>query len=172
MVQTYMKQLRNPGGIVNRAIANATAQAPLTRYPNLVGKINVSSSSWAQSLFRRMGFKKRRKTSSSVDIPDSARKEIEYLFLHDIVDTVKKYKIPLSLILNLDQTTLKYVPIGNETIALSDSKILLLKVVLINDVSLVHLELQCRGNFCLCIIFAKGKLYKVFLGLNFFKGLP
>ena len=69
-----------------------------------------------------MGFKKHRKSSSAVDIADSAGKEIEYLFLHDIVDTVEKYEIPLSLILNLDQTPLKYVPVGNETMALSDSQ--------------------------------------------------
>ena len=118
MVQTYIIHLSNRGGVVNRAIANATAQALLIRYSYLVGEIDVSSSSWAQSLFRRMGFKKRRKTSSAVDIPGSAGKEIEYLFLHDIVDTVEKYKIPLSLILNLDQIPLKYVPIGNETMAL------------------------------------------------------
>ena len=118
MVQTYIIQLSNRGGVVNRAIANATAQALLIRYSYLVGEIDVSSSSWAQSLFRRMGFKKRRKTSSAVDIPDSARKEIEYLFLHDIVDTVEKYEIPLSLIRNLDQIPLKYVPIGNDTMAL------------------------------------------------------
>ena len=66
------------------------------------------------------GLQKRRKTSSVVDIPDSARKEIEYLFLHDIVDTVEKYEIPLSL--NLDQTPLKYVPVDNETMALSGSQ--------------------------------------------------
>lgn len=76
MVQTYIKQLSNRGGVVNRAIANATALALLSRYPNVVGEIDVSSSSWAQSLFRRMGYKKRRKTSSKVDIPDSTRKEI------------------------------------------------------------------------------------------------
>ena len=120
IVQTYIKQLSNRRGVVNRAIANATAQALLTRYPN--NEIDVSCSSWAQSLFRRMGFKKRRKASSSVDIPDFSRKEIEYLFLHDIVDTVEKYEIPLSVILNLDQTPLKYVPVGNETIALSGSQ--------------------------------------------------
>ena len=122
MVQTYIKQLSNRGGVVNRAIANATAQALLTRYPNIVGEIDVSSASWVQSLFRRMGFKKHRKTSSAVDIPDSARKEIEYLFLDDIVDTGEKYEIPLSLIQNLDQTPLKYVPVGDETIALSVSQ--------------------------------------------------
>ena len=89
-VQTYIKQLSNRGGVVKRAIANAAAQALLTRYPNLAGGINVSSSSWAQSLFRKMDFEKRQKTSSAVDIPDSARKEIEYLFLLDIVATVEK----------------------------------------------------------------------------------
>ena len=86
----------------------------LIRHPNLVDKINASSSFWAQSLFRRMGFKKRRKTSSSLDISDSSRKEIEYLFVHDVVETVERNKIPLSLILNLDQTPFKYVHVGNE----------------------------------------------------------
>ena len=66
-----------------------------------------------------MGFKKRGKTSSGMAMPDSSRKEIEYLFLHDIVDTVEKYEIPLSLILNLDQTPLKYVPVGNEMMSLN-----------------------------------------------------
>ena len=69
---------------------------------------------WAQSLFRRMGFKNRRKTSSALDIPDSSRKETEYVFVQNIVDTVERYKIPLSLILNLDQSPLKYVLVGNE----------------------------------------------------------
>ena len=122
VVQTCIKQLSNRGGAVNRAIANATAQALSTRCPNLVGEIDVSSSSWAQSFFRRMDFKKRRKTSAAMDVLDSARKEIEYVFFHDIVDTVEKYKIPLSLILNLDQTPLKCVLIGNETMALNGSK--------------------------------------------------
>ena len=58
MVQTYIKKLSNRGGVVNRAIANATTQALLTRYRNIVGEIDVSSASWVQSLFRRMGFKK------------------------------------------------------------------------------------------------------------------
>ena len=113
MIQTYIKQLSNRGGVVNRAIANATAQALPIRYPNIVGEINVSSASWVKSLFRRIGFKKHQKALSAVDIPDSARKEIEYLFLHDVADTVEKYEIPLSLILNLDQMPLKYVPVGN-----------------------------------------------------------
>ena len=59
MLQTYIKKLSNRRGVVNRAIANTTTQDLLTRYPNIVGEIDVSSASWVQSLFRRMGFKKR-----------------------------------------------------------------------------------------------------------------
>ena len=59
MEQTYLKHLSNCGGVVNRAIVNAKSRALLTCYPNLVGEIDVSSSSSAKSLFRRMGFKKR-----------------------------------------------------------------------------------------------------------------
>ena len=43
-------------------------------------------------------------------------REIEYLLLRDIVDTVESYKISLSLILNLGQLPLKYFPVGDETI--------------------------------------------------------
>ena len=113
---------------------------------------------------------RRRNTSSKVDIPDGAQKEIEFLFLHDVcciliytaievcresttnrtpsciskhltplniiqtfictikglgssvnhnnvVSKVEKYKIPPALIINFDQTPLKYVPVGNETLA-------------------------------------------------------
>ena len=84
---------------------------------SFVGQVDVDSSRWAKSLFSRMNFVKRKKTSSKVDIPDGARKEIEFLFLHDqIVSLVEKHKIPPALIINIDQTPIKYVPVGNETL--------------------------------------------------------
>ena len=64
-----------------------------------------------------MNFVKRRKSSLKVDIPDKARKEIEFLFLHEIVTKGEKHNIPPELILNIDQTPLKYAPVGNETLA-------------------------------------------------------
>ena len=76
----------------------------------------MNSSRWVKSLFARMNFVKRKKTSSKVDIPDKACKEIEFLFLHEIVTKVEKNNIPPELILNIDQTPLKYVPVGNETL--------------------------------------------------------
>ena len=77
----------------------------------------MNSSRWAKSLFARMNFVKRRKTSSKVYIPDKACKEIEFLFLLEIVIKVEKYSIPPELILSIGQTPLKYVPIGSETLA-------------------------------------------------------
>ena len=64
-----------------------------------------------------MNYVRRRKTSSKVDIPENARKEIEFLFLHEIVSKVEKHSIPSELIINMDQTPLKYVPVGNTTLA-------------------------------------------------------
>ena len=122
MIQSYIKSLSNRGGVVNTVIANATAKALMKRYPNIVGEIDVDNSRWAKCLFQRMNFVKRRKTLSKVDIPEGARKEIEYIFLHEIVSLVEEFHIPNSLILNLDQTPLKYVPVGDETMAKKGSK--------------------------------------------------
>ena len=116
-VQSYLKALSNRGGVINTTIANATAKALIKRNPGECGIIDIESSRWAYSLFKRMGYVRRRKTSSKVDIPDSARKEIEFLFLHDIVSRIEEHNIPHSLVINLDQTPLKYVPVSNETMA-------------------------------------------------------
>ena len=105
------------GSVINTTVANATAKALISKYPYVAGDIDVNSSRWAKSLFAKMNFVKRRKTSSKVDIPDKARKEIEFLFLHEIATKVEKHNVPPELILNIDQTPLKYVPVGNETLA-------------------------------------------------------
>ena len=82
----------------------------------------MDSSHWAQSLFQRMDFKKRMRTTGKVEILEGARKEAELLYLHNIVTIVEKYEIPHSLIMNLDQTPLKYIPAMNHTMAKQNSK--------------------------------------------------
>ena len=121
MVQSYIKGLSNRGAVITWTIANAAAKALIRKYPGVVGDIDVDSSFWAQSLFRRMGFSCRQKTSIKVDIPASAQKEIEYLFLHEIVSKVEKYSIPDSLIINFDQTPLKIIQSANNTLAKKNS---------------------------------------------------
>ena len=121
MVQTYIKVVSSHGGLVTRTLANGAAKALMARYPNLVGNIDVDSSSWAKSLFKCMGFVRRMKTSSKVSIPDGAKKEIEFLFHHEIVSLIEEHDIPCSMITNIDQTPLKYVPTGNFTLTAKGS---------------------------------------------------
>ena len=121
MIQTYIRSMSNRGAVITWSIANAAAKVLMRKYPGTVGNIDIDSSSWAQSLFRRMKFVKRRKTSSKVDIPEAARKEIGYVFLYEITSRVEKYNIPPSLVINLDQTPLKLVQYGNNTLAKKNS---------------------------------------------------
>ena len=69
----------------------------MSKCPNVADEIDIYSSRWAKILFARMNFVKRRKTSSKVDIPEGPDKEIEFIFLHDIVSKVEKYNIPSAL---------------------------------------------------------------------------
>ena len=117
MVQKHVHFLSKKGSVINTTVANATAKALISKHPYVAGDIDGNSSRRAKSLFARMNFVKRRKISSKVDIPDKAHKEIEFLFLHEIVTKVEKHNIPPELILNIDQTLLKYVPVGDETLA-------------------------------------------------------
>lgn len=56
-----------------------------------------------------------------VTIPDGEMKELEYLFHHEIVTMIEKHKTPHSVVINNDQTHLKYVSVGNFTLAQKDS---------------------------------------------------
>lgn len=122
MIRKYVEAMSNRGAVITWSIANSAATALIKKYPGVIGDIDLKSSSWAQSLFRRMGFTCRRKTSTKVDIPVAARKEIEYLFLYEIVRKVEKYAIPDSLVINFDQTPLKIVQCSNSTLAKKNSK--------------------------------------------------
>ena len=110
MVQRFLLSFQSTGGLLSSAVAISATKALVAR--NLqynLRRINLDSWHWAQSLFRRMGFKKRMQTTGKVEIPEGVRKEAELLYLHNIVMIIEKYEIPHSLIMNLDQTLLKYI---------------------------------------------------------------
>ena len=60
------------------------------------------------------GFVLLRKTAAKVLISEGALKEAELKFHHQIVNYVEKYQIPPSLIINFDQTPLKYAQISSK----------------------------------------------------------
>ena len=59
----------NQGTVTLRAVVISTVEPLQSRYPHLVGSIDIESSHWAQSLFRRMGFVLRRATTAIPEIP-------------------------------------------------------------------------------------------------------
>ena len=80
MVQNNIEGMSNWGAVITWSIDDATTEAVIRKYPDVVGDINLDSLYWEQSLFRIMGFSRCRKTSTKVDLPESAQKAIEYFF--------------------------------------------------------------------------------------------
>ena len=88
MVQKYIIASSNCGNVISRSIATSRAKALISRNPGYVGQTDLKSSSWVQSLFRRMGFVRRRGTKAKLEIPDGAFPEAQLLFTHDVVPKV------------------------------------------------------------------------------------
>lgn len=104
MVKSYLRALSNRDDLINIIIAKLMAKALIKPNLGFVVDVDVHSSHWAPILFRQIRFANHGK----VDIPDGARKEIEFLFHHDI-SRVNKLYITRTVIICLDQTTFKYV---------------------------------------------------------------
>ena len=84
--------------------------------------IDLDESSRAQGLFRRMKVVRRFTTTGKVSIPEALCKELEKAYLHSIVRKIEENDIPLSLVLNLDQTPSKYIPVSNKTMTAKGQK--------------------------------------------------
>ena len=120
MVQKFLLALRIRGGLITSVIVISVAKALIARNSHLIlDLIDLDSPSWAKSLFRRMGFKKTHENNWQ---DRGAKKEAQLLYLHDIVSLVDDHNILDSLILNLDQTKLKYILSANHTLAKKGSK--------------------------------------------------
>ena len=160
LAQNYLNATRYKGGVVNSLVAIATAKALLKRYPRLEKENLKIERSWAQSLFRRMGFVRRIKTTGKVHIPVGAQKEAELKFLHQIVNQVEKYQILSSLIINFDQTQSKYVQVSSMTMAKRGETNLQISGANDKDPSL-SFPSHSTISFSLCSLFTKAKLIKV-----------
>ena len=109
--------------VSSKAIAIAGGNALIKRQPefNLI-HINLEGSSSAKSLFKRMGSARRMATTGKVEISEEVQKEVKTTYLRSIVSIMENNKIPNSMVINLDQTSSKYVPGCNKTLALKGIK--------------------------------------------------
>ena len=109
-VQKFLKVARSRGAVINTSIAIATASGFIKRSNDEPLKHLPLERPWAQNLFRQMGYVRRFATTGKVKLPQDVKREAELLYIHDIVNLIETHKIPKSMVVNLDQTPVKYVP--------------------------------------------------------------
>ena len=126
MVQRYIRGASNRGAVITRSVAVSTAKAVM-KHPKLALPISINERSWAQSLFKRMKFSRKKATSAKLAIPSGTKKETQLLFNHSVVKKVNDKSIPESLILNFDQTPSKFVPVASTTLLEHSSKQVVIK---------------------------------------------
>lgn len=117
-VQECIKELRRNGASVGTSVVVATAQGVImNKNANLLvsngGYINLTDE-WAKSLQKRMGFVKRKASSSAKITPEEFDKQKKD-FLRDIRNVISMDQIPSELIVNFDQTGISYVPASSYT---------------------------------------------------------
>ena len=114
----FFQIVRGKGDVINSVVATATAKALIAKSGlEHLEALDLENSSWTKSLFRRMGFVRRAKTTSKPEIPERGKNEATLILLYQIIDLVEKYQIPSSILINNDQTPLKYAPVSNQTMA-------------------------------------------------------
>ena len=105
-VQEYVSSLRIAGGVVNTVVVRAAAEGmisarDITKLTSHGEHIIIITKSWAMSLLNRMGYVKR-KASTSGKIPQSQYEELREVFLADIAAEVVTKDIPREMIFNWD----------------------------------------------------------------------
>jgi len=124
-VQEYVVALREVGTPVDTLTVRAAGTAVMKRRdPGVLASAGgsvVLTKDWARYLLQRMGYVKRKATTkakNTVEDFDAVKSD----FLFDIKVMVALEEIPPELIINFDQTGLKYVPVGDWTMAKRGSK--------------------------------------------------
>ena len=122
LVIEYVKAQSNRGATVTRNLVNCVAKVLISRNKDVVGDLDIEGSSYAQSLLRRMGYRRRVATTAKLEIPSGALREAELLYHYDIVNKIEAHHIPAELVIAFDQTPSKFVPVGRTTLAKKGTK--------------------------------------------------
>ena len=113
-VQLYLRKVREGGGAISARIAMAAARGILRKCNRSMlaengGPIQLNRH-WAHSLLKRMNFVQRKATTSLSKLTMTDFKKRKREFLNDVATTVEMEEIPGELILNWDQTGIRFVP--------------------------------------------------------------
>ena len=112
-VKSYIKDLRGKGGNVDTTVVIACAEAIVNRVDKKLLKDNGGpidlSKTWAKSLLQRIGYVKRKATTSA-KVEPSHFEELKEQYLLDVKAAVEIIDIPMDLIMNWDHTGVNIVP--------------------------------------------------------------
>ena len=124
-VKSFIKVAREKGTIVNMHTIIATTRGfVISHDANLLfenGDYSEITKSWTQRLLERRNLVKRKRTTA-IKVLFSNFEKLKKQFLSDVCSTVVMEDIPEKLIINWDQTGLKYVPVSNWRFADKGSK--------------------------------------------------
>ena len=170
----YIRAIREAGGIVNTAIVLGAALGIVKRMnPELLecnGGHVVLKKSWAQHFLTNMNFVKRKTTTKKPKVTVANFDELKSQFLLDIKAIVTMEEIPDDMIVNWDQTAIKYVPSSNWTMAAEGSK--RVEIVGIDDKRQITTTFagSLSGNFLPVQLVYESKTTKCHPAVEFPKG--
>lgn len=121
----YLKSLRVAGGIVNSGIVVAAATGIVeVKSPEILEKNGGSvklTQDWAKKFLARLGWSKRKGTTSKGQTPADFP-ELKERMLSQLEKAVTDHKVPPELVVNWDQTAVHYIPCGEWTMAETGSQ--------------------------------------------------
>ena len=121
-VQEYVESLRKVNGSVNTLVVMGAAEGIVgARDMSKLKQIEITKS-WARSLLIRMGYVKRKCTTSG-KLPTRLFDESKEIFLADIAAEIVMNEVPKELIINWDQTGLSIVPTSDWTMEKRGTKV-------------------------------------------------
>ena len=124
-VETFLRQLRVNGVVINTAMVMATAEGIVhNKDSNLLAKNGgpiLITKYWAKSLMIQMNFVKRKATTKA-KISNVNYEENKTQFVYDVKAIMELEKIPDDLVINWDHTGIHYVPVSNWTMEAKGSK--------------------------------------------------
>ena len=151
-VKSFVGELRSSRAVVNSAIVRAAARGILlAKDANLLeengGGINLTKD-WVNQLLARMGYIKRKATTKT-KISPALFERLKAQFLSDVRTVVTMESIPHELLMNWDQTRIKYVPVSCWTLEKKGSKCV--EIAGVNEKRQITALLAgtLSGQFCL-----------------------
>ena len=126
LLTKYIQAIHDACGIINTAIIIAAGLGIIKRMdPGLLecnGGHVALQKSWAKYLLSKMNFVKQKATTKKPKFTVANFEELKAQFLMDIKAIVSIEDIPDDMIVNWDQTAIKYIPLSNWTMAKEWSK--------------------------------------------------